>query len=194
MLSSGHERSFICSLSFNIITVLKNNKKVHSHRVLLSIFNGSTGVCVIAIYLFAPSGHLTHSSYGKLPTHRWFMMIYLLNMAAIFQSYVKLPEGAYVYIYIHTYTYMCTLVFLPVHISTYLRCKYIYTYTYTVCMCIYIYVCVCGHMQCKDAPFFKAWNPVSKQPLHSGNLFFWDQLKIMDQDQLQLSVCRSLPY
>ena len=99
-----------------------------------------------------------------------------------------------IYIYIHTYTYMCKLVFLPVHISTYLRCKYIYTYTYTVCMCIYIYVCVCGHMQCKDAPFFKAWNPVSKQPLHSGNLFFWDQLKIMDQDQLQLSVCRSLPY
>ena len=27
MLSSGHEHSFICSLSFNVITVLKNNKK-----------------------------------------------------------------------------------------------------------------------------------------------------------------------
>ena len=40
MLSSGHEHSFICGLSFNVITVLKkNNKKVHSHSVLLSIYN-----------------------------------------------------------------------------------------------------------------------------------------------------------
>ena len=37
MLSSGHEHSFICSLSFNVIAVFeKNNKKVHSHSVLLS--------------------------------------------------------------------------------------------------------------------------------------------------------------
>ena len=27
MLSSGHERSFFCSLSFNVITALKNNKQ-----------------------------------------------------------------------------------------------------------------------------------------------------------------------
>ena len=33
MLPSGHEHSFICSLSFNVIAVLKNNKKVHSQGV-----------------------------------------------------------------------------------------------------------------------------------------------------------------
>jgi hypothetical protein len=34
MLSSGHEHSSICSLSFNVTTVLR--KKMHSHSVLLS--------------------------------------------------------------------------------------------------------------------------------------------------------------
>ena len=33
MLPSGHEHSFICSLNFNVVAVLKINKKVHSQGV-----------------------------------------------------------------------------------------------------------------------------------------------------------------
>ena len=51
MLSSGHEHSFICGLSFNVITVLKkNNKTVHSHIVLLFFFVLVVFFCFIAFY------------------------------------------------------------------------------------------------------------------------------------------------
>ena len=49
MLSSGHERSFICSLSFNVITVLKNNNKQKGMFVLNTAFVGRHGDVVIML-------------------------------------------------------------------------------------------------------------------------------------------------
>ena len=47
MLSSGHEHSFICSLRFNVITVLKKNKKQKGMFVLNTAFVGRHGAVVI---------------------------------------------------------------------------------------------------------------------------------------------------
>ena len=48
MLSSGHAHSFICSLSFNVITALKNNKQ-KGMFVLNTAFVGRHGDVVIML-------------------------------------------------------------------------------------------------------------------------------------------------
>ena len=58
MLSSGHERSFICSLSFNVITIKKNNKQ-KGMFVLNTAFVGRHGDVVI---MLKPSSHLAYSA------------------------------------------------------------------------------------------------------------------------------------
>ena len=49
MLSSGHVHSFICSLSFNVITVLKKNNKQKAMFVLNTAFVGKHWDVVIML-------------------------------------------------------------------------------------------------------------------------------------------------
>ena len=49
MLSSGHEHSFICSLSFNVVTALKKTIKQKGMFVLNTAFVGRHGDVVIML-------------------------------------------------------------------------------------------------------------------------------------------------